>query len=185
MFHDTPRRAPTPGSESFPVVQPPQGVLSVDWALFGELCRGLALKVYHAYDPDVVVGIAKAGVIPAAVIASILQVEFASMAVTRREAGESPYLVTPPPPSVRGRRVLLVDETCNSGHTLRIALHEVRQRQPAEVRTAVSFRTGPYQPDFHALATEQAIILPWDREIIEDGALAIRPDYRRWLDPTL
>jgi len=45
------------------------------------------------------------------------------------------------------------------------------------VRTAVAFRTGPYAPDFHAVATESTIILPWDREILVDGELVPNPLY--------
>jgi len=149
------------------VPRAPQGIMEIDWPLFGELCRVLALRVYREYDPDIIVGIAKAGVIPAAIIASMLKRDFASMTVTRRTPDALPALVTPPPALLRGRRVLLVDETCDSGHTLRLALHEVRARQPAEVRTAVSFRTGPWVPDYHAMETDQAIILPWDHEVIE------------------
>jgi hypoxanthine phosphoribosyltransferase len=143
--------------------------MEVDWPLFGELCRALALKVAREYSPEVVLGIAKAGVIPAAVVASLLQCELASMVVTRPEAGAEPVLIEGPPASIRGRRVLIVDETCDTGSTLRLALSEVRGRRPGEVRTAVSFRTGPYQPDFYAFETEQMIILPWDREVVVDG----------------
>lgn len=168
---------------SGPVRRPlePRGVLEVDWPLFGELCRVLALRVFREFDPDIVVGIARAGVIPGAVVATILQREFVSMAVTRRDEEDLPHLVAGPPPSLRGRRVLVVDETCDTGHTLKLALHEVRGQYPSEVRTAVSIRTGPYDPDYYALATEQYIILPWDREIIEAGELRIRPDYRPFL----
>jgi hypoxanthine phosphoribosyltransferase len=149
-------------------------VLAIDWPLFGELCRALALKVARDYDPEIVIGIAKAGVIPGAVIASIMQREFASMSVTRRRGETLPVLVSGPPPSIRGRRVLVVDETCDSGHTLKLALNEVRALDPAEVRTAVSFRTGPYEPDYHSFSTEKAIILPWDREEIRNGELVPR-----------
>jgi len=51
----------------------PRGVLEVDWAFFGEICRALALKVAREFDPEVVLGVAKAGVIPGVVVASILQ----------------------------------------------------------------------------------------------------------------
>jgi len=159
----------------------PRGILEIDWPFFGELCRALALKVAREYQPEVVLGVAKAGVIPGVVVASILQLEFASMAVTRQDAGGDPILVTGPPGTIRGRRVLLVDETCDTGSTLKLALNEVRALKPAEVRTAVSFRTGPYQPDFHAFETDKLIILPWDREIIADGELVTRPDYVQWL----
>lgn len=156
-------------------------MLEVDWTFFGELCRALALRIAASYDPDIVVGIAKAGVIPGAVVASILQRDFASMAVTRHGADVSPTLVTAPPPSVKGRRVLIVDETCDSGDTLKLAISAVKKHGPREVKTATSFRTGAYAPDFSALQTESLIILPWDREIIADGDLVMRPDYAEWL----
>jgi uncharacterized protein len=165
---------------SSPAPQPRQ-VLEVDWPFFGELCRALALKVAREYQPEVVLGIAKAGVIPGVVVASILQVEFASMAVTRQGAGGEPILVAGPPASIRGRRVLLVDETCDTGSTFKLALNEVRALQPGSVKTAVSFKTGGYAPDFHAFETTNLIILPWDREIIEGDELVMRPDYVQWL----
>ncbi len=155
----------------------PRGVMEVDWPFFGEICRALALRVAHEYQPEVVLGIAKAGVIPGVVVASILQCDFASMVVTRRDADADPVLVAGPPSTIRGRRVLVVDETCDTGSTMRLALNEVRSLAPVEVRTAVSFRTGAYAPDFHAFATESFIVLPWDREVIQGGELVMRPDY--------
>ena len=162
------RRTPPPS---------PRGVLEVDWPFFGELCRALALRVARDYEPEVVLGVAKAGVIPGVVVASILQCEFASMVVTRQESDASPVLVAGPPATIRGRRVLIVDETCESGQTLKLALNEVRALRPSEVRTAVSFKTGEYAPDYVAFETEHFIILPWDREIIQNGELITRPDY--------
>ena len=161
-----------------------RGVLEVDWPFFGEICRALALKVAKAYEPEVILGIAKAGVIPGVVVATILQAEFSSMAVTRQDADGEPILVAGPPASIRGRRVLLVDETCDTGSTLKLALNEVRALRPKEVRTAVSFKTGNYAPDFHAFETENRVILPWDREIIAEGELVTRPDYAQWLKGT-
>lgn len=161
-----------------------RGVLEIDWPLFGELCRALALKVAREYDPEIVLGIAKAGVIPGVVIAAILQRDFASMVVTRRAEDSVPVLLVGPPEAVKGRRVLIVDETCDSGHTLRLALNEVKGAAPAEVRTAVSFKTGPFEPDFHSFETDKFIILPWDREVVQDGQLVTRPDYARYLQST-
>ena len=36
-----------------------KGVMEIEWPFFGELSRGLALKVARAYDPELVIGIAK------------------------------------------------------------------------------------------------------------------------------
>src|SRR5437879_7602671 len=157
---------------SRPRSKTPRGVLQVDWAFFGELCRVLALKVFREYDPEVVIGIAKAGVIPGAVVASILQRDFASIAITREGS-----VIAGPPRLVTGKRVLLVDETCESGNTMKLALAALRDLKPAAVKTAASFKTGTYKPDFYALDNENFIILPCDLEVIATGEIVVRPDY--------
>src|SRR5256886_12028901 len=139
----------------------PHGVLEVDWPFFGEMCRALALKVFREYDPDVVIGIARAGVIPGAVVATILQRDFASMAITRTETGGRPPAIAGPPRIVGCRRVLIVDETCDTGAPRKLRRNPLRELNPAAVKTAVSFRTGEYRPGFYALQTDHFIILPW------------------------
>ena len=161
---------PQPGSS--------RGTLEVDWPFFGELCRALALRIARSgYQPEIVLGIAKAGVIPGVVAASILQGEFASMAVTRNDPDAPPVLVSGPPATIKGRRILVVDETCDTGSTMKLAMSEVKAGKPAQVLSAVSFKTGDYAPDFFAFETDNFIILPWDREIIQGGELIVRPDY--------
>lgn len=158
-----------------------KGVLEIEWPFFGELSRGLALKVARAYDPEIVIGVATAGVIPGAVIAAILGREFHSLVVSRKFgttlARERPEVFGSAPKEVRGRRVLIVDETCDSGDTMRLAVSSVADAGASEVRTAVAFQTGSYEPDFHSIATESTIVLPWDREILRDGQLVLNPIY--------
>jgi hypoxanthine phosphoribosyltransferase len=158
-----------------------KGVMEIEWPFFGELSRGLALKVARAYDPELVIGIATAGVIPGAVIAAILGREFHSLVVSRKYRStrerESPQIFGSAPREVSGKRVLIVDETCDSGDTIRLAVSAVQEAGASEIRTAVAFRTGQYAPDFHAIATESTIILPWDREILVDGELQANPLY--------
>ena len=158
-----------------------KGVLEIEWPFFGELSRGLALKVARAYDPEIVVGIATAGVIPGAVIAAILGREFHSLVVSRKykaaRAREAPEVFGSAPREVKGHRVLIVDETCDSGDTLRLAISAVQEAGAAEIRTAVAFRTGDFAPDYHAIATEATIVLPWDREILVEGELRPNPMY--------
>src|SRR5215213_3870673 len=105
-------------------VDPTKGVLEIEWPLFGELSRALALKVAREYDPEVVIGVATAGVVPGAVVAAILDREFHSIMVSRRYRGETvretPALFGAVPSAVRDRRVLVVDETCDSGATMRL-----------------------------------------------------------------
>lgn len=165
---------------------PTKGYFQVEWPLFGELSRALALKVARAYDPEIVVGIATAGVIPGAVIAAILDRDFRSILISRRSENspvrQTPAVLGAAPQEVGGRRVLIVDETCESGDTLRLAVAALVNAGAREVRTAVSFRTGPYEPDFHGLETESVIVLPWDREILMNGELVPNPKYEAETD---
>ena len=162
-------------------VDPSQGVLHVEWPLFGELSRALALKVSREYDPEVVVGVATAGVVPGAVIAAMLGCEFHSIMVSRKfraeQVRDTPAVFGAAPMEARDRRVLIVDETCDSGDTMRLAVASLINAGAAEVRTAVEFKTGAYEPDFHALATTSTIVLPWDREVIVEGELVLNPAY--------
>jgi hypoxanthine phosphoribosyltransferase len=75
-----------------------------------------------------------------------------------------------------------VDETSDSGDTMRLAVSALVNSGATQVRTAVAFKTGSYEPDFHALATESTIVLPWDREILVDGELVMNPVYQGALD---
>jgi hypothetical protein len=154
------------------------------WEFFGELCRVLAVTVARSgYRPDLVVGIAKAGVIPGAVVASILQCDFFSLKISRDLGVERvrarPKILSAAPAEAARRNVLIVDEICTSGETLRLARNALRQVGPADLRTATSLvKHGGHRPDYYALETESTVIFPWDRQIVtHDGEIIVNPMY--------
>lgn len=162
-----------------------EGVLELTWDVFGELCRALAVKVAQSgYQPDLVVGIAKAGVIPGAVIASMLGCDFYSMKISRDTgAGKvraRPRIIQAAPRDAVSKNVLIVDELCTSGDTLRMATNSLRQVGPAEIRSAVNFvKPGGFKPDYYALEMDGTIIFPWDRDLVDSsGELMVNPMYR-------
>lgn len=161
--------------------------LDLSWEMFGELCRALAFRVARDYHPEVVVGIARTGAIPAAIVASVLRVDFYSITVSRKDGDtqvrERPAVLSAAPIETLGKRVLVVDEITTSGDTLRLALAAIRDVGPAEVRSATSFvRTQGYKADYFALETDATIIFPWDRKIFEDDRLVVNPRYSDVLD---
>jgi uncharacterized protein len=156
----------------------------LSWEFFGELCRVLALKVARSgYQPDLIIGIAKAGVIPGAVVASILRCDFYSMKISRGMGVERvrarPRIFSEAPQDAARKRVLIVDEICTSGETLRLATNAMRQVGPADLKTATSLvKHGGHRPDFFALETEATVIFPWDRQVVSaDGEIVINPLY--------
>ena len=160
-----------------------QGTFELSWELFGETCRALALRVAHEYRPDLVVGIATAGVIPAATVAAMLEADFEAMRISRRDGRTQfaePRVLSATPVRCRGRRVLIVDEITTSGDTLRLALAAVREVGPADVRTATSFvRTRGYRPNYFAMEMDQLVVYPWDRQVVTDGELVTGPAYEQ------
>ena len=168
-------------------IAPAEEFMELDWEMFGEFCRALAFKV-RPYDPEIIIGIARAGVIPGAVVASILRRDFFSLTITRHEGGrverDMPSVLSAAPRQAAGRRVLIVDEVTTSGDTMRIALAAVRNTGPAAIRTATCFaRPRGYQPDFKAMATDATLIYPWDRKVFESGALVDNPRYPGGTEP--
>jgi len=169
-------------------IESPLEYLDLSWEMFGELCRALALKVARDYDPDVVVGIARAGALPGAVVATILGVDFYSMIISRKgdhddDVRERPEVLSAAPREIAGQRVLIVDEVTTSGATLRLALAAVRDTHPLEVRTATSFaRTRGYRPDYFALETDAEVVLPWDHHLLENDEFVANPRYGKAID---
>ena len=165
----------------------PGEYLDLSWEMFGELCRALALKVARDFEPDLVVGVARAGAIPGAVVASILRKDFYALTISRREGGEvvrdRPAVLSAAPLQCQGKKVLLVDEITSSGETLRLGLASIRDLGPSEVRTATSFtRHGGFRPDFTALETDATIVFPWDRKIYQGDELIVNPRYEEVIE---
>lgn len=162
---------------------PESDFLELSWEFFGELCRVLAVKVATSgYYPDVVIGIAKAGVIPGAVVASILRCDFYSLRISRDSGGERvrerPKILSAAPKEAADKRVLIVDEICTSGETMRIAMNALRQVKPADVRTAASLVKGGFRPDYYALETTSTVVFPWDRHVLNaSGEIVTNPTY--------
>ncbi len=173
-------------SQGNPLIRDDQ-FLDLGWEMFGELCRALAMRVSREYDPEMVVGIARAGVIPGAIVASLLSVPFYSMTISRREGGaqvrDRPAILSAAPEQARGKRVVLVDEVCTSGETLRLGIAALRDVHAEEIRTATTFkRPRGHQPDFFSLETDQTIIFPWDRKVFDGEEWVVNPRYAGAID---
>jgi hypoxanthine phosphoribosyltransferase len=162
------------------------GVTEITWERFGELCKELALAV-APYDPEIVVGIAKGGVLPAAVVASMLRREFYPIRLSRRHddriVRDQPVFLSPMPEAVAGKRVLIVDEISATGETLRLAREEAMRLGATEVRTATLFvHASSHRPDYFVLQTDDLILNPWDHLVLEGGRFVVHPEYREEMD---
>jgi len=165
----------------------PEGdIVQLSWDDVNEICRDLAMAIHKDFDPDIIIGVARGGLIPAAVIASILRKDLFPVALSRRMKGvivrEKPQVLVPVSDEVDGKRVLIVDERSESGETLRLTAREAQKKGAKKVKTATLFsRLGEWRPSFCGFETDAVVIKPWDYELIVQGKFVLNPDYEQEL----
>ncbi|UFU06667.1 phosphoribosyltransferase [Ruania halotolerans] len=163
---------------------PPREVLP--WNRFGEASRELAQLVSGGgWMPDLVIAVARGGLIPAGAIAYALGVKAMGAMNVEFYTGVDQTLPEPlllPPlldtSVLAGAKVLVVDDVADSGRTLEMVMRLLRtgsapatdqhvrapsEHLPAEARSAVLY-TKPrsvIEPDYTWRRTDRWIAFPW------------------------
>ncbi len=151
------------------------------WSGFGDATRDLSRAIVaDGFVPDVVVAIARGGLLPAGAIAYGLGVKSCGALNVEFYTGIGTVLDAPEllPPDLDlgylpGKRVLLVDDVADSGRTLALAVKMLREAG-AEVRS-VCIYTKPGSvatPDFAWRETDRWINFPWSASgtVVEEDA---------------
>ena len=142
----------------------------LSWERFGTATRELARSVVESgYEPEMVIAIARGGLIPAGALAyaigikaaGTLNVEFYS---DIEETLPDPVVLEPllDTNAIVDKRLLVVDDVADSGRTLELVL-ELLRRHTGEVRSAVLY-TKPrtiVRPDYSWQETDLWINFPW------------------------
>ena len=164
-----------------------RGVKEISWDDFHGLCKGLA-KAVRSYDPEIIIGIARGGLYPATLLSHILQKELYPIRITRREndsvSHSRPRWLVRPPATVKGKKILLVDEICDTGETLALAKEELKKKGAKEVRSAVLYAHSKNEllPDHIGMISDALILNPWDREILKKDSFVLHPEYAAALE---
>ena len=158
-----------------------QGMEAIGWERFAEMSASLC-EAIAAFKPDVILGIARAGLFPATAVSLALRRELYPVRVTRRVDDivqfKSPVWRLDVPAIVGGRRVAVVDEIADTGETLAVVAARASDRGADRVLTAalVAHTWADPQPDIRALASDALIIFPWDQRIFVDGEWKQHPE---------
>ena len=164
-----------------------QGIHPISWNDFHSLCKGLALAVAQ-FDPEIILPIGRGGNYPGTLIAHMLQAEIYPVRLSRRTYDvvrfHKPKWLLKPPKEVRDHRVLIVDEICGSGETIKLVTESVKALGAADIRSAVLYAHtwGVDVPDYIGLVSDALLLNPWDREIIKNGAFQLHPEYAQAFD---
>ncbi len=122
------------------------------------------------YRPEVIVGVSRGGWPPARVISDLLQnPNLANMKVEfYKDIGlrnKKPRITQPVTMEVVGKRVLVVDDVSDTGHSLRVVANHLRRKPVKEFRVCTIYMKPQsiYRPDYYARTTKKWIIFPWER----------------------
>jgi len=143
---------------------------NLSWNDFGSASRDLALDVLKSgFDPEIVVAIARGGLLLAGAIAYALGAKSCGSVNAEFYTGVGTRLPEPimlPPlldeASIEGKRVLLVDDVSDSGRTLAMVV-QLLEIAGAEVRTVCLYsKPGTvYEPSYTWRTTDRWINFPW------------------------
>jgi hypoxanthine phosphoribosyltransferase len=158
------------------------GIRPISWEDFHGICKGLALAV-EAFDPEIILAVGRGGFYPGTLISHLLRAEIYPVRVSRRVNDvvqyETPQWLVRPPDSVKDKRVLIVDEISSSGETLQVVKDEAERLGARSVRCAVMYAHswGTSVPEYIGLVSDELLLNPWDREILDQGAFHFHPEY--------
>ena len=158
-----------------------KGVREISWQDFASLASQLAERLAH-FQPEVIIGVARAGLFPATAVACSLRRELFPVRLTRRRNDEvvydKPVWKVPVSPEVTGRVVAVVDEIADTGETLALVAHAALTLGASQVVTAclVSHTWASPLPDISMLVTDEFVIFPWDRQVWIDGRWQPHPE---------
>ena len=142
------------------------------WEEIYELLLELADQIREdGFEPDVVVGVSRGGWPPARVMSDLLgkpqlvnvATEFyLGVAETKGE----PVITQPVSASVKGKKVLVVDDIADTGKSLKLIQAHLKERGATEIRVAAIYYK-PWSivvPDYYQKDTTSWVIFPWERK---------------------
>ena len=146
----------------------------VTWQEIVELSEILTEKIYESgYNVDTVIGLTRGGWIPARLVCdhlgikNLFAIKTEHWGVTATRDGTA-RLAQPLSVDVRGQNVLVVDDITDTGLSLKLALENVWQYQPKNVKSALLMHITHSQivPDFYAKEVSANnwtwFIFPWN-----------------------
>jgi hypoxanthine phosphoribosyltransferase len=132
------------------------------------LCQAQKIKAQN-YKPDLIVAIARGGVVPARILSDLLetpnlsfiQIEFyTNINQTLKEPTLKQTLNT----NVTGKKTLIVDDIADTGKSLKLAKTHLKQQEAIEIKTATLYQKNQSItiPDFYEKQTTNWVVFPWD-----------------------
>lgn len=142
------------------------------WDQIYKLLLNLASTVQkNGFKPDIIVGVSRGGWPPARVMSDLLEnPKLANVAaefyVGVAETKGKPVITQPVSVSVKGKKLLVVDDVADTGESLRLVRSHLEKQGATEVKIATIYYK-PWSiivPDYYEKETSSWVIFPWERK---------------------
>ncbi len=143
------------------------------WHDIEKAVEALAITVREEYNPDVIVGIARGGLIPAVRLSHLfndllMRVIHVKYYENVDEAKDEPEIFWSDVRELEGK-VLLVDDVADTGTTLEVVLDHLEDRIDDELQICtIAYKpTSSIKPDYFIYETNKWIVFPWEEAPVE------------------
>ena len=148
----------------------------LSWSKTDEAIWTLHDEIFREFTPDIIVGVARGGLIPAVRISHIsnntlLRVVDVKFYTDIDKRQEKPNIAVPLLENIKNLNVLIVDDVADTGKTLVEVKKHVIEKEAKEVRIAVIAKKphSIIDPDYYVFETDKWIIFPWEKMPIGRG----------------
>jgi hypoxanthine phosphoribosyltransferase len=151
-----------------------KGEIKITW----QMVEKAALHIVHKlqqdkFQPDIIISLARSGLIPAALISYCIgnkqlytvKADFSKTQTNDKlqDLRSRPVLTQRIKRSLKGLKILVVDEMTVSGETLKLVAEYLKTKHPKEVRYAVLYKQPwtQFKPDYFGQLIKKWPLYPW------------------------
>jgi len=164
----------------------------VSWKEINRWCSDVSAKVIESdYRPDVIIGMARGGWVPARLLCdglgvkNLLSLKTAHWGVTASQDSKA-RLIGSVGGDIEGKDVLIVDDITDTGESLKLAFEHALSLNPRNLRTATMLHINhsAFKPDYYASEIPKEgwkwFVFPWNymedmnafiSRILQEGAM--------------
>ncbi len=140
------------------------------WNQINDMLLAQAQKIQNQqFQPDIIIGIAKGGIIPARILSDLIETpQLAALQIAFyldiAQPTLEPILKQPLTVDVKNKKTLIVDDIADTGKSLKLAQTHIHEQGAMETKTATLYfkPQSITKPDFYERQTNNWVVFPWE-----------------------
>jgi uncharacterized protein len=140
------------------------------WNQIYDMLLSITQKIQNQnYRPDIIVGIARGGLVPARILSDLLETPQLSFIEAKfytdiQQTLQKPILKQTLSTPVSFKKTLIVDDIADTGESIKLVKTHLQQQGASQIETATLYQK-PWSaiiPDFYEKQTTNWVVFPWE-----------------------